>query len=173
MDGSIAKSRLLRGEIKPERNRGRFPLIGSLIDPPAGQCSPFAARSGKKPVLTDRSGSPQEKESPEAEEDINPEILCRQCRQGVTDPEQRITVQGGYRHTFANPHGIVFEIGCFREVRNCGVLGSPTDEFSWFSGFRWQVAICGTCLAHLGWLFTGAGPELFFGLILDRLLFPE
>ncbi|MCF8079479.1 MAG: hypothetical protein K9K88_09390 [Desulfobacterales bacterium] len=147
--------------------------MGSLLGSSSLQNSPFAARSGQKPASPDRSGSPQENESPEADEDAKPEILCRQCRQGVTDPEQRITAQGGHRHTFANPHGIVFEIGCFREVRNCGMLGAPTAEFSWFPGFRWQIVICGTCLTHLGWLFTAGGPEHFFGLILDRLVIPD
>jgi len=144
----------------------------SLLGPLSLKNSPVAARSGQKPASPDRSGSPEEKESSEAEEDAKPEILCRQCRQGVTDPEQRITAQGGHRHTFANPHGIVFEIGCFHEVRNCGVLGAPTAEFSWFSGFRWQIVICGTCLTHLGWLFSSDAPEHFFGLILDRLVIP-
>lgn len=127
----------------------------------------------QKPSSPERPGAPQEKEAPEADEDVRAEILCRQCRQGITAPDLRISIQGSHRHTFANPHGIVFEIGCFREARNCGVLGAPTDEFSWFSGFRWQIVICGTCLTHLGWLFTSGAPAQFFGLILDRLLLPE
>ena len=44
-------------------------------------------------------------------------IRCRQCRNILASPEDRISVQGSHQHTFANPHGIVFEIGCFRSVK--------------------------------------------------------
>ncbi|CAB5160738.1 hypothetical protein D3OALGB2SA_5411 [Olavius algarvensis associated proteobacterium Delta 3] len=99
-------------------------------------------------------------------------ILCRQCRQPVTRPDDRISVQGSHTHTFANPHGIVFEITCFRSVTGCGYAGPATDEFSWFGGYRWRIIICATCLTHLGWLFTSAGQDSFAGLILDRLIQP-
>jgi hypothetical protein len=32
------------------------------------------------------------------------------------------------------------------------------------------MAVCGSCLAHLGWLFTAYGLESFYGLILNRLV---
>ncbi|MEJ2658432.1 MAG: cereblon family protein [Desulfobacterales bacterium] len=97
-------------------------------------------------------------------------IRCRQCRNIIASPDDRITVQGAHRHTFANPHGIVFEIGCFKAVKGCGHVGLPSDEFSWFSGYSWRVAICFMCLTHLGWVFTAYGKESFHGLILDRLI---
>lgn len=97
-------------------------------------------------------------------------IRCRQCRNIIASPDDRITVQGAHRHTFANPHGMVFEIGCFKAVKGCGHAGSPSDEFSWFSGYSWRVAVCFMCLTHLGWLFTSDGKESFHGLILDRLI---
>ena len=57
-----------------------------------------------------------EERSPEEEE----YILCRQCHQAITKPADRIVMQGSHRHTFANPHGIVFEIGFdYRWVRWC------------------------------------------------------
>jgi hypothetical protein len=61
-------------------------------------------------------------------------ILCRQCHQAITRETERIAMQGSHRHTFANPHGIVFEIGCFKNVIGCGYVGEATDEFSWFAG---------------------------------------
>ncbi len=100
-------------------------------------------------------------------------ILCRQCRQVITHPAERIEMAGSHRHTFANPHGIVYEIGCFRSARGCGYAGPTTDEFSWFKGFRWRIAVCRTCLTHLGWLFTSSGNAGFNGLILDRLIESE
>lgn len=168
------RNRLSSSEVEPagRRRRNRHPPKPPVPCTRQVRALPAVVRLRQQPGSPDRPGAPQEKESPEAEEDLKPEILCRQCRQGVTDTGQRVTIQGGHRHTFANPHGIVFEIGCFREVRNCGVLGAPTGEFSWFSGYRWQIVICGTCLAHLGWLFTADASGHFFGLILDRLVIP-
>jgi hypothetical protein len=97
-------------------------------------------------------------------------IRCRQCRNVIASPEDRIIVQGSHQHTFANPHGIVFEIGCFSAVKGCGHMGPPSDEFSWFAGYSWRVAVCLICLTHLGWLFSSPGKEGFHGLILDRLI---
>ena len=109
----------------------------------------------------------------ETEEDIlDPEayIRCRQCLNIITHPAERITIQGSHQHTFANPHGIVFEIGCFRTVQGCVRAGPASTEFSWFPGFSWRIAVCIKCLAHLGWLFASQDNDSFHGLILDRLV---
>lgn len=100
-------------------------------------------------------------------------ILCRDCLYPITRPAERISVQGQHHHTFANPHGIVFEIGCFRNAPGCGYVGAATDEFTWFAGYRWRVCVCAACLTHLGWLFEAASGEAFHGLILDRLIEPS
>jgi hypothetical protein len=121
---------------------------------------------------------PQEQGSPEdataaAEEKSSQEevyILCRDCLHPVTRPSDRIGVQGRHRHTFANPHGVVYEIGCFRSVLGCGVIGPASDEFTWFAGHYWRVCVCAACLVHLGWRFASTGGEAFYGLILDRLV---
>ncbi len=97
-------------------------------------------------------------------------LLCRQCLQVVTHPSQRIAVQGSHRHTFANPAGILFQIGCFRSAEGCGCSGPSTEEWSWFRGYSWQVSLCRSCLTHLGWLYSGDGRQSFQGLILDRLV---
>ena len=112
----------------------------------------------------------------EAAEDQLPEeeeyILCRQCRQALTRPADRIGVQGSHRHTFANPHGIVFDIGCFENVKGCGYAGAASDEFTWFAGYSWRVCYCAMCLTHLGWVFSAKGGHMFHGLILDKLIEP-
>ena len=100
-------------------------------------------------------------------------ILCRQCRQAIAKPDDRVVMQGSHRHTFANPHGIVFEIGCFQKVIGCGCTGSASDEFSWFAGHSWTVCFCTGCLTHLGWMFSLEGRHIFYGLILDRLIETE
>jgi len=97
-------------------------------------------------------------------------IICRQCRQRLTRPGERTSINGSHVHTFANPSGMVFEIGCFKMVRGCSFIGPPSYEFPWFSGHSWQIAICNICQTHLGWLFQGRESSQFFGLILDRLL---
>jgi hypothetical protein len=115
-------------------------------------------------------GSLVESEVEEKESDDEEYILCRQCMHVITSSTERTTVQGLHRHTFANPHGIVFEIGCFRSSIGCGYAGPVSDEFAWFQGFNWRVAVCVGCLTHLGWLFTSTGYGSFHGLILDRLV---
>lgn len=96
-------------------------------------------------------------------------IVCRQCLQRLTRPSERTVVNGSHRHTFANPSGVVFEIGCYRTASGLALIGPPSYEFPWFAGHSWQIAICSTCQWHLGWLFKGRGGSQFFGLISDRL----
>ena len=117
------------------------------------------------------STKPAESEKRELEEEKF--IRCRQCHQPVTRPSERISVEGSHAHTFANPSGILYEIGCFRSVIGCGYVGPSTDEFSWFKGFSWKVSYCTGCLTHLGWLFISSAGFSFNGLILDRLTEPE
>ena len=100
-------------------------------------------------------------------------ILCRQCRQLITVAAERITVQGSHQHIVANPHGIVYQIGCFQNANGCSYTGPLTSEWSWFKGFDWRIAVCGICHTHLGWLFVAAENEYFNGLILNRLYFGE
>jgi hypothetical protein len=98
-------------------------------------------------------------------------ILCRQCTQLITTSNEKISVHGSHCHTFANPHGVVFDIGCFQSVTGCGHAGPPSDEFTWFKGFRWRIAVCGMCLTHLGWLFmSDSGGNSFHGLIRNRIV---
>jgi hypothetical protein len=106
-----------------------------------------------------------------AEDRFSPVIVCRSCLFTVTDPEQRMTVEGEFLHAFANPHGHVFEIGCFSRAPGCVKGSEPSMEFTWFAGYAWQVGICGNCAAHLGWIFSGESHQ-FYGLILEKLLFP-
>lgn len=96
-------------------------------------------------------------------------IICRQCGQRLSRPSERIAVNGSHTHTFANPSGLVFEIGCFSMARGCAFIGPPSMEFPWFSGYSWQIAICSACQTHLGWLFLGQNSNQFFGFILDRI----
>lgn len=81
----------------------------------------------------------------------------------------RQEIDGAHQHTFFNPAGIVFEIGCFTQANGCMAAGPPSTEFSWFKGFAWRYVLCSGCFTHLGWLFESSQSS-FHGLILKRLL---
>jgi hypothetical protein len=100
-------------------------------------------------------------------------IRCSQCLNSIARPNDRIVIGGAHRHTFANPHGILFEIACFSFADGCGYLGPDTDEFTWFKGYAWRIAVCGKCLFHLGWQYISSGKDSFYGLIIDRLIYPK
>jgi len=95
-------------------------------------------------------------------------IVCRACGSLVTTPDAVITVKNHHRHTFINPAGITFQIGCFSSAEGCIVHGVPVTEHTWFPGFAWNYATCSNCGAHLGWFFQ-RNDKGFFGLILDLL----
>ncbi len=97
-------------------------------------------------------------------------IVCRQCLHGITASAERTLVNGAHAHTFANPEGIVFEIGCYREAWGCGYLGPSSSEFTWFAGYVWRIAVCSNCLIHLGWQFSSPDRHAFHGLITSRLV---
>jgi hypothetical protein len=95
-------------------------------------------------------------------------LVCAACLQAVTTTDSRVEVGGAHTHTFANPVGIVFHIGCFAVAPGCIPVGEASKEFTWFAGFAWQVATCRGCGEHLGWLFRSTDRR-FHGLIVDRL----
>ncbi len=77
-------------------------------------------------------------------------------------------MEGKHRHTFFNPAGVLFEIGCFSDAAGGEVWGVPTTEFAWFPGFAWRFCNCAGCHTHVGWQFL-SGEASFFGLVLNRL----
>ena len=100
-------------------------------------------------------------------------VCCAHCGHEVTTLSERIEVSGAHSHSFANPHGYVFEVGCFNSAAGCRPAGPPSNEFTWFAGYNWRLALCGRCLSHLGWFFVSPGSPGFIALVLDRLVIPE
>jgi len=98
------------------------------------------------------------------------QILCGQCSQVITDDSKGIVVNGTHEHTFTNPHGIIFQIGCFSDASGCISAGQETEQWSWFKGFNWKIVYCAGCSAHLGWVYIRSGKITFYGFILNRLL---
>jgi hypothetical protein len=118
-------------------------------------------KTGTKAAIREKS---QKKEKTSSENFI----LCKYCGHKITTPDASITFGHSHQHTFANPAGLLFDIGCFKSAPGCLNTGPFTDEFSWFQGYRWRISICESCHTHIGWMF-GSANHIFFGLILDRL----
>ncbi len=119
---------------------------------------------------TDKKKQKLTKTKDQTEEKEEKFILCKQCENKITLPNKQIEVGGLVEHTFLNPGGHVFRIGCFFEAEGCLAVGVPTAEWTWFEGFEWQVAICNQCNSHLGWFYRSKDDRNFFGLILDLLI---
>ncbi len=103
----------------------------------------------------------------ESELDDN-KLYCFLCGNAITSTSERISVDGAHEHSFTNPHGYSFHIGCFRNAPGCIQEGIVTDDFSWFKGYSWRYALCADCQQHLGWIYDSQ--DQFYGLILDRLI---
>ncbi len=112
----------------------------------------YSTKPDKQPVLTDYSGK----------------IRCRSCHQVITDRKQGIHQNGSHIHLCTNPHGHSFRFACYQEAPGCTQVGPASNEHSWFTAHSWQIAICGSCGEHLGWLFVGESQ--FYGLIINRLV---
>ena len=103
------------------------------------------------------------------EDDAGRALACARCLAAITTTGARIEMSGAHEHTFSNPHGFVFRIGCFAVAPGCAPVTEPSTYFAWFPGYAWQIAVCTGCGEHLGWLFR-SGDSRFHALILDRLV---
>lgn len=104
----------------------------------------------------------------EVADELDDTIRCGRCRHDVTAGRFAIEVSGSHAHTFRNPAGWSFRIGCFSDAVGAAVAGAATTEDTWFPGYAWQMAHCSACVIHLGWWFVG-GSHGFAGLVLARL----
>jgi hypothetical protein len=134
---------------------------------------PPAAMWLKTPATPEKGDSTAPENAVRVEERDERLILCRECLFPITREEDQTSMAGAFQHTFANPAGIVFTIGCFSTADGCAYVGPASDEFTWFKGFAWRVGVCRGCLAHLGWFFAAPSGAAFWGLIMDHLIFPQ
>ena len=104
----------------------------------------------------------------EQEKQVQRVLRCKQCDAAIARAEDRISRAEKHLHTFFNPAGIVYEIGCFRQAPGCCVDERRSNEFSWFASYSWQISFCCSCSKHLGWFFSGSD-DTFFGLVVERL----
>lgn len=96
-------------------------------------------------------------------------LVCRRCGAAITTQTFARAVDGRHLHTFFNPAGLLYEIGCFEQAPGCVDSGRPTGTFSWFVGYRWRYSHCAGCGVHLGWQFCASEGRVFWGLIRNRL----
>jgi len=132
---------------------------------PARCLRPGGKHSGKPDDGSDvdRADEPADADAPEAV------VRCAACGHELTRLAERIAVDGRHEHVFTNPHGIVFHVLCFRNVPGCASIGEASEEWTWFSGYAWRVAVCRSCTTHVGWSYAG-GDSGFFGLIAPRVV---
>jgi hypothetical protein len=126
---------------------------------------PFFLREGSHEKRQDH---PARKAQQERTAEPLDAICCLACSGVVTAKDQKIQVSDSHAHTFFNPAGIVFELGCFQKAPGCLAIGAPSSDFAWFPGHLWRIALCRRCRTHLGWLFVMEGNS-FYGLILKKL----
>lgn len=92
---------------------------------------------------------------------------CTVCAAEITSGRFITTVNGEHQHTKSNPQGHYFSIRCFTAAPGCDNRGVATEEYTWFAGYKWQVALCASCGIQLGWRFSGDGE--FFALVSDSI----
>lgn len=144
-----------------------YPQFNNLYGYGCNPVLPFVLKTVDDNRISSRIKRQQkEKPLPREDEEL---LYCVSCLKLITGGDQRISIEGNHEHTFFNPAGIIFKIGCFQEAPGTLSRGIPTVEFSWFSGFFWCITLCSGCLKHIGWQFTRNGQMCFLGLILNLL----
>jgi len=119
---------------------------------------------------TDKKSKKDTKDKNKEKEENEKYILCGHCKNKITLPVYKKKIHESHEHTFLNPSGQVFNIGCFEKADGCISVGESIREWTWFYGYSWQVSLCGQCLKHLGWYYSTKLGQSFFGLILDTLI---
>ncbi|MCZ6802742.1 MAG: cereblon family protein [Proteobacteria bacterium] len=75
----------------------------------------------------------------------NKKLFCSFCKHHVTDIDEAISIKGSHTHTFTNPAGFTYTINCYQAAPGCSIQGESSNEFTWFSGYEWQIAIWSYC----------------------------
>ena len=95
-------------------------------------------------------------------------LRCAACGEPIVRETARLVVNGSHEHSFLNPSGLRFIVGCWSSAPGCLSDGERSTVWTWFPGFAWQVEVCRSCSVHLGWSFHAG--STFYGLIRDRLV---
>lgn len=96
-------------------------------------------------------------------------ILCSLCQNHITKPKEKTSINNQHIYSFTNPQGITYDIKCYKTAPGCISFSQPTEQFTWFPGYAWEIIICSQCRMHLGWKYSSA-KDNFYGLIYKRLI---
>lgn len=96
-------------------------------------------------------------------------LACASCRRIITSAAERTEMNGSHEHTFENPAGESFRIGCFTSASGLLRVGPSSLQWTWFAGYTWQSEVCAGCRVFLGWLYRRADHR-FHGLVLGSLI---
>lgn len=116
----------------------------------------------------DAAEAPEKREHDDASVSEERAVVCAACNHALTKASARIEIDGAHEHAFANPAGLTFRVACFREAPGCAGFGDESTVWTWFKGFAWRVALCGSCSEHVGWSYRSEASS-FFGLITTRI----
>jgi hypothetical protein len=101
-------------------------------------------------------------------------FLCMDCRAMVSSSDRLAAVGGATRHQFTNPAGMDCDFLSFLSCPGAVAQGAATEEYSWFSEYRWRIAFCRYCGHHLGWNYQSSAaetrPKEFWGILLAHIL---
>jgi len=99
---------------------------------------------------------------------------CSNCGGLVSSSDRLVAIGDQQRHQFVNPAGFECHFYTFASCPGAMATGTPTQEYSWFDGYGWQLAFCRTCGLHLGWRYAAADrqvrPAEFWGILITQLL---
>mgnify|MGYP001001038095 CR=1 FL=1 len=96
-------------------------------------------------------------------------IACAKCGFVLSSTDYAIEVEGHHEHLQCNPSGLTFVFKCFSKAPGIILSGKPTQEFTWFDEYLWQISHCQNCGEQIGWFFQKNDQERFFGLINDKI----
>ena len=123
-----------------------------------------------------RHGSGDPGGGEKAQRDVGPQpvrhapepILCRACDAQVSDRALLFAMDSDrIERVFSNPGGYLHDIVTVRDAWSLTSASPPSTEFSWYPGYAWEIVLCASCAAHLGWAFsatTDRQPARFYGL---------
>ncbi|MCB1140917.1 MAG: hypothetical protein H7A24_06805 [Leptospiraceae bacterium] len=97
-------------------------------------------------------------------------VVCASCNTMISDVKFLLSLEGRSLHHFINPSGLRFSFYTFYYTKNTFEYGEPTEEHTWFSGYRWSFLLCEVCQSHLGWYYRNSD-DSFFGLVDEKIKF--
>ncbi|KAL8109966.1 uncharacterized protein LOC141672116 [Apium graveolens] len=88
-------------------------------------------------------------------------IRCKNCQEIVAKRSDMLEMSSdGPLGAYLNTRGYVHEIVTLLKVNGLSLVGHPSEEYSWFSGYAWTIACCTNCECQMGWCFTGTKKNL-------------